>query len=127
MYFDFDKSMFVKRAFDCLDEDLSGAIVSRTGEKRVTLGILTVLLRLCLQGFFEFVVGMWNYCTYALLCRASRALAMIVDMLCCWLVAGTLDRTAMLLFAFDMFDLDATGEIDGEEMARSLTEVCTVE
>ena len=27
MYFDFDKSMFVKRAFDILDEDASGSIV----------------------------------------------------------------------------------------------------
>ena len=37
------------------------------------------------QTFDEFVVAMWNYCT--------------------------LDRSALLLFAFDMCDLDSTGEI----------------
>ena len=46
---------------------------------------------------------------------------------CVRFCAGTLDRTAMLLFAFDMFDLDQTGEIDGEEIQRSLMEVCAVE
>ncbi len=37
------------------------------------------------QSFDEFVVALWNYCT--------------------------LDRSALLLFAFDMCDLDSTGEI----------------
>jgi hypothetical protein len=40
-----------------------------------------------LQSFDEFVVALWNYCT--------------------------LDRSALLLFAFDMCDLDNTGEIGG--------------
>jgi Ca2+-binding EF-hand superfamily protein len=41
----------------------------------------------------------------------------------CGVGAGTLDRTAMLIFAFDIFDLDQTGEIDGEEIQKSLLEV----
>ena len=41
--------------------------------------------RFTLQTFDEYVVSLWNYCT--------------------------LDRSALLLFAFDMCDLDATGEI----------------
>ncbi len=39
-------------------------------------------------------------------------------------VVGTLDRTSMLLFAFDVMDVDSGGEIDGEEMTRCLVEVC---
>ena len=57
---DFDPSLFVRRAFDVLDEDGRGCV-----------------------RFREFVIGLWNYCT--------------------------LDRSALLLFAFDMCDFDNTG------------------
>jgi hypothetical protein len=46
------------------------------------------------QSFDEFVVALWNYCT--------------------------LDKSALLLFAFDMCDLDSTGEIGGCQPVPSL-------
>jgi hypothetical protein len=66
-YFDFDKSLFVKRAFDVMDEDASGAIVRRVSWLCFPVGRR---LKYAVQGFFEFVVGMWNYCTYST--HASR-------------------------------------------------------
>lgn len=41
--------------------------------------------------------SVWNYCTF--------------------------DRTALILFAFDLYDLDGSGKIDAKEMKRILREV----
>lgn len=73
-FFGLTYSQFGKRCFAIFDEDDSGEL-----------------------DFREFVVSLWNYCTF--------------------------DAIALTSFAFDLYDLDGSGSIDGSELRRILQEV----
>ena len=127
MYFDFDKSLFVRRAFDILDEDASGSIVSFvTGVWPVRVPPLSpcphhssIMRRRSWSsswGCGTTVRGVGG-------CANGLSMDSHVHFGHRSPRAGTLDKNAMLLFAFDMFDLDGTGEIDALEIAKLLAEV----
>lgn len=73
-YFKFEPTKFAVRCFSIMDEDRSGEI-----------------------DFREFLVSIWNYCTYT--------------------------KHGLMLFAFDLYDLDNSGEIDQDEMERIVVEI----
>uniref|UniRef100_A0A7S1CAR3 EF-hand domain-containing protein n=1 Tax=Bicosoecida sp. CB-2014 TaxID=1486930 RepID=A0A7S1CAR3_9STRA len=73
-YVDLERTKFAKRAFSLFDHDGSGQI-----------------------DFREFVVSMWNYCTFT--------------------------QQSLIEFAFDLYDLDGSGEIDLKEMQLIVKEV----
>ena len=73
-FFKLKSTKFAMRAFSIMDEDKSGEI-----------------------DFREFVVAVWNYCTFS--------------------------NEGLILFAFDLFDLDNSGEISVDEMEMVVAEV----
>mmetsp|Transcript_122404 Transcript_122404/g.341494 ORF Transcript_122404/g.341494 Transcript_122404/m.341494 type:complete len:333 (-) Transcript_122404:63-1061(-) len=73
-FVELERTKFAKRAFSLFDQDGSGQI-----------------------DFREWVVSMWNYCTFT--------------------------KQALVDFAFDLYDLDGSGEIDLAEMQLIVKEV----
>ncbi len=73
-YFKLSRTPFADRVFSIMDEDGSGEI-----------------------DFREFVIAIWNYCTF--------------------------DLPALVLFAFGLFDLDGSGFLDGSEVQQIVREV----